>query len=120
MASEEEAMHVENVESSSDASASDLKLAECIDTPITSVTPSSTSESTIESAKEINSEETTTNTTTTNNDEAAVCSTSEQPQKLTEDVTKDEEQELTPATEQLEEVSEPGSTNDNDDNTASA
>ena len=43
MASEEEAMHVENnVESSSDAS-SDLKLAECIDTPITSVTPSSTS-----------------------------------------------------------------------------
>jgi len=137
--SEEEPMHVEenNVESSSDASASDLKLAECIDTPITSVTPSSTSESTIESAKEINSEETTTNTTTTNNDEAAVCSTSEQPQKLTEDVTKDEEQvnsscdalpttpspkkqELTPATEQLEEVSEPGSTNDNDDNTASA
>jgi len=92
--SEEEPMHVEenNVESSSDASASDLKLAECIDTPITSVTPSSTSESTIESAKEINSEETTTNTTTTNNDEAAVCSTSEQPQKLTEDVTKDEEQ----------------------------
>lgn len=137
--SEEEPMHVEenNVESSSDASASDLKLAECIDTPITSVTPSSTSESTIESAKEINSEETTTNTTTTNNDEAAVCSTSEQPQKLTEDVTKDEEQvnsscdalpttpspkkqELTPAIEQLEEVSEPGSTNDNDDNTASA
>ena len=43
--SEEEPMHVEenNVESSSDASASDLKLAECIDTPITSVTPSSTS-----------------------------------------------------------------------------
>ena len=47
------------------------------------------SESTIESAKEeINSEETT--TTTTN--EAAVCSTSEQPQELTEEVTKDEEQ----------------------------
>lgn len=138
--SEEEPMHVEeenNVESSSDASASDLKLAECIDTPITSVTPSSTSESTIESAKEINSEEETSTNTTTN--EAAVCSTSEQPQELTEeeDVTKDEEQvnsscealpttpspkkqEPTPATEQLEEVSEPGSTNDDDDNTASA
>jgi len=136
--SEEEPMHVEenNVESSSDASASDLKLAECIDTPITSVTPSSTSESTIESAKEeINSEETT--TTTTN--EAAVCSTSEQPQELTEEVTKDEEQvnsscEALPTIpsppknhtpnvkqQQLEEVSEPGSTNDDDeDKTASA
>ena len=50
------------------------------------------SESTIESAKEINSEEETSTNTTTN--EAAVCSTSEQPQELTEeeDVTKDEEQ----------------------------
>jgi len=134
---EEEAMHVENnVESSSDAS-SDLKLAECIDTPITSVTPSSTSESTIESAKEeINSEETTTTTTT---NEAAVCSTSEQPQELTEEVTKDEEQvnsscEALPTIpsppkthtpnvkQQLEEVSEPGSTNndDDEDKTASA